>query len=195
MANPRMSVPLVPSFALSAPQIILPNRYDRELERDNGIFRQIVALGGLKTLCCPTARNWDKPPYLVMPEDARQFQVIDSIALPNPGDPEQVVTQMIVPVGYAGVITSVVNYWTGAGFIDGSGDLVWRIKVGPVYARDFGEILTALGSLTSPCTLFRGGLRLRTFQRVQYLFSHSALSGLAGGRIVCGFLGWFYPTS
>jgi hypothetical protein len=195
MANPRMSVPLVPSFSRTAPQSLPPNRYDRLLDSDTGIFRDIAEAGGLKALCCPTARNWDKPPYLVMPEDARQFTEINSIALPAPGAAEQTVTEMVTPTGYAGVITSVVNYWTGAGFTDGSGDLIWRIRIGPVYARDFGEILTALGSLTSPCTLFRGGLRLRTFQRVQYRFQHSALSGLAGGRIVCGFLGWFYPTS
>lgn len=162
---------------------------------ESGMMRAIVANGGLKALCCPTARNWDKPPYLVMPEDARQFQVINSISLPAAGDPESTVTEMVVPVGYEGVITSVVNYWTGTGFVDGSGDLIWRIKIGPVYARDFGQILTSLGSLTSPCTLFRGGLRLRSFQRVQYRFEHDSGSALSGGRIVCAFLGWFYPTS
>jgi len=191
----RIGVPLVPSFSLTAPQMLPPNRWDRELENEKDLMRAIISAGGLHRLCCPASRKWDKPPYLVMPEDARQFQIIDSIALPAPGAAESTVTEFTVPTGYEGVITSVVNYWTGAGFTDGSGDLIWRIKIGPIYARDFGEILTALGSLTSPCTLFRGGLRLRTFQRVQYRFQHSALSGLAGGRIVCGFLGWFYPMN
>jgi hypothetical protein len=67
------------------------------------------------------------------------------------------------------------------------------VRIGRRWGRNFGNVLTTMGSLTSPCPLFRGGWRVSTNQTIQYFVNHSVLSGLAGGRIVCGFFGWHYP--
>ena len=185
---------LVPSKADTAPQSVRPNRYSDLLYGHETLFRRIEEAGGLIKICCPSAYPYDRPPYLIMPAQGRQYQEIDSISLPPANSTDTLVHQFTVPDGYDGVITSIVNFWTGTGFVEGSGDLTWRIMIGRAWARDLGEIETTLGSLASPCPLFRGGIRLKSNQLCRYYVNHRAGSSLSGGRIVCGFFGWFYPV-
>lgn len=170
-----------------------PNTATKALQREADLFRAIEQGGGLQQICCPMRTPYEDPPYLVQPPQGRQFSEINSIALPAADGLDYLVASFRVPTGYEGVITSVVNLYTGAGFVEGSGDLTWRVRLGRRWARNFGQVLTTMGSLTSPCPLFRGGWRTSTNQVVEYYVNHSVLSGLAGGRIVCGFFGWHYP--
>lgn len=185
---------IYPSTTPFAPVMRKPNECDAALRDESLLWLQIQKLGGLQKICCPQSTTYDKPPYLIMPPQGRQYQEIDSIPLPAANGVDTLVAEFFVPTGYDGVITSVTNFYTGAGFAEGSGDLSWRIRVGLRWARNFGNIQTTLGSLASPCPLFRGGLRLVAEQRVQYWVNHAIGSGLAGGRIVCAFFGWFYPA-
>jgi hypothetical protein len=101
-----------------------------------------------------------------------------------------------VPTGYDGVIVSVINMFTGPGFVEGSGDLHYRIRINRRWLKDYGDIQTTLGTVASPCMIYRGGVKLRTHEVVQYWVQLGA--GALGrldptGRIVCAFFGWFYP--
>lgn len=184
---------LYPSIATTSPTVASPNTADRLLFDEGVMFERIRRAGGLQKICCPAKYVYDKPPYLVMPPEARQYQEINSIPLPAANGTDTVVNTFKVPTGYDGVITSIAHYWTGAGFVEGSGDLIWRIKLQNRYARNLGNVDTTLGSLTSPCPLFRGGVRVYSQQQITYYVNHSLASGLAGGRIVCAVFGWFYP--
>lgn len=185
---------IYPSRSPFAPVMRRPNDCDAALAREGKLWEAIQKAGGLQKICCPQTPTYDKPPYLIMPPQGRQYQEINSIPLPPNNGLDTLVTEFVVPMGYDGVITSVVNFYTGAGFAEGSGDLVWRVRVGLRWARNFGQIDTTLGSLASPCPLFRGGIRISSNQRIQYFVNHAVASGLAGGRIVCGLFGWFYPA-
>jgi hypothetical protein len=100
-----------------------------------------------------------------------------------------------VPQGYDGVITALVQNYTGTGFVDGSGNLRWRLRIGMQFARDMGDMIMQLGSMASPYQIYRAGLLVHTGQRVRYLVSHSTGSSLSGGSIICALFGWFYPTA
>jgi hypothetical protein len=168
------------------------NAADAVLTGEVRLYTNIINAGGLQKICCPSKYVYDKPPYLVMPPEARQYQEINSIPLPANNGTDTLVNTFKVPTGYDGVITSIAHYWTGAGLVEGSGDLVWRVKIQNHWARNLGNINTTLGSLTSPCPLFRGGIRLTSQQTINYYVNHAVASGLAGGRIVCAVFGWFY---
>lgn len=168
-----------------------PNVYNAILDGERNLFAAIEQAGGLEALACPGATVYDKPPYLVMPPQGQQFQKQASIPLPGVGA-DTLVVQFRVPVGYDGVITSLVNFWTGAGFVEGSGDFAWRVQINRRWAKSYGNILTTLGSLTSPCQLFRGGIRIYSNELVSYFFQHVA-GAEAGGRINCALMGYFYP--
>ena len=182
-----------PSTAPTHPSVSRPNHFDQTLDKERALFSAIAAHGGLQKICCPANAKHSKPPYLVMPVDGRQYQEIDSIPLPAAGSGNTLVASFKVPTGYDGVITSITNFWTGTTFVEGSGDLIWRLNIGRVWARNLGSISTTLGSLSSPCPLFRGGIRVYSQQEIGYYIDHALTSSLTGGRIVCGVFGWFYP--
>ena len=131
-----------------------------------------------------------------MPSEGRRYQQIGSILLPIAEGADNLVTTFQVPTGYDGVIVSIVNMYTGAGFVEGSGDLHYRIQINRRWLKDYGDIQTTLGTVASPCMIYRGGVKLRTQEVVQYWVQLGA--GALGrldptGRLVCAFFGWFYP--
>jgi hypothetical protein len=172
---------------------VQPNLSAQCLVRQQAMYELIVSKGGLQKLCCVGQYKYSSPPWLKMPAEGRQYQEINSIAFPANDGTNYVVVQFKVPTGYDGVITSITNFYTGVGFVEGSGDLVWRLLIGRRWARNLGSIDTTLGSLTSPCPLFRGGIRVTSNQLITYYTSVPVASALAGGRVVCGVFGWYYP--
>ena len=103
------------------------NVYNLILDTEREVFTRIEQAGGLEKISCPGAIVYDKPPYLVMPPQGRQFQETASIPLPANNGLDTLVVAWTVPTGYDGVLTSVINMWTGTGFVEGSNDLIWRI--------------------------------------------------------------------
>jgi hypothetical protein len=179
-----------------APALVVtePNAASKCLDREQALYELIIRKGGLQKLCCVSQYKYATPPWLKMPGEGRQYQEIDSIPLPANDGLNHVVTQFVVPTGYDGVITSIANFYTGVGFVEGSGDLVWRLLIARRWARNLGNIDTTLGSLTSPCPLFRGGIRVFSDQLITYYVNVPVASALVGGRVVCGVFGWFYPV-
>lgn len=173
-----------------------PNSATECLYREQGLWKEIEARGGLQGLCCPTLPKGVPPPWVAMPSSGRRFQQINSIVLPVVAGVDNLVTTFSVPTGYDGVIVSVVNMFTGTGFVEGSGDLHYRIQINRRWLKDYGDIQTTLGTVASPCMIYRGGVRLRTQEVVNYWVQVTAAglgNLLPGGRIVCAFFGWFYP--
>ncbi len=186
--------------------------YDACLARDYGLWNDLVAHGGLVKYCCPKGRKpYANRPWIVMPAEGRRFKPIAVLALNDPSVvfngtdilvPFTTLANVYVPLGYDGVITDVImNIDPDAsgvtGFVEGSGDITWRLKISQqLFARDFGAIITSVGSLISPSPVPRGGIRVRSRDQLQFFVSLTA--GAAGrlnpgARIVCSITGWFYP--
>lgn len=181
-----------------------PNQYDGCLDDDYNLYNEIVMAGGLRKICCPRGRKaYVQRPWVSMPAEGRRFKPISTLAVPAAPftglDTE--VLNVLVPVGYDGVLTDFVcGIYPGTsgstGFIEGSGDLVWRLTANGRHLRDLGDIETSLGSLTAPNPVPRGGIRV--FSQDELVFSVVFAVGAdvriaADARIVCSITGWYYP--
>lgn len=181
-----------------------PNAYDACLVNDHSLYDQIVMAGGLRKICCPRGRKqYTQRPWVSMPAEGRRFKPISVLAVPAAPFTglDTTVLSVTVPIGYDGVITDFVcNIDPGTsgstGFIEGSGDLVWRLRANNRHLRDLGNIQTSLGSLTAPNPVPRGGIRV--WSQDELVFSVSFAVGAdariaADARVVCSITGWYYP--
>lgn len=181
------------------------NIFDACLMRDLGLWSELVACGGLHTICCPQGRpKYLQKPWIAMPKEGRRFKPISTLlistAVPFTGA-DIVVLSERVPVGYDGVITDVVCEvvpdGTGVtGFVEGSGDISWRLSADQRFLRDMGNLQVSVGSLTNPSPVPRGALRVYSHDLLEFsvAFAVGAEARLnPNARIVCSITGWYYP--
>lgn len=144
-----------------------------------------------------TARALVEPP-----KQAVTFNPSGVIALPAAASGDVTVFTMQVPIGYDGIITGRFHTYIGAGFVEGSGDLIWRVLVHdpalPRYLRDCGQIIVSLGKVNMHQSV-PGGLLVRSGNSVLYVVNAPNVTGAlppAGtGNIICGLHGWFWPRT
>lgn len=148
-------------------------------------------------MCCPAAWSGDTPPWIVMPPQGIRLQQTSAIALPGVENVDTPVVTFTMPEGYDGVITLHFQFYTGTGFVEFSGDLNWRISLNRWFVKDYGNMESSLGNLQTPIPLNRGGIRLKSNQKVVYSVNlgTGALGRLTGGKVICGLFGWRYPIN
>jgi hypothetical protein len=171
-----------------------PNAFNRCLEEETAFWAKIQRCGGLATLC--PGHDYPIPPWVKMPGEGKRFGHPSSIPLASAVlGVDTIVQSFIVPYGYDGVIVATTNRYTGQGFVEGSGDLIWRIRLNQHYVNDYGNIITQLGSLTQPYYNANSQIFVQSGQLVQYLVNRSlgSLGNLNGGRIICALNGWYWP--
>lgn len=138
------------------------------------------------------------PPWADPPEEARRFQKVGSIPLPGVEGSDFLVLQMDVESGYDGVITTITNYFTAGGYVNGSGDLIWRLMVDNQWVKDLDAIDIAVGRPSLPMQITGAGYRIQSHQKIRY-FVQLGPGSLArldpAGNIVCGLFGWLYPRA
>jgi hypothetical protein len=144
--------------------------------------------------CCPP---W---PWLEMPEDGVPFDFVQFIDTPAANGIETVIFSFRVPEGYRGVIKLYHHSFTGPGFVEGSGNLIWRIRQGPSgvagrAVRNLADMRTTRGSLQWQRVL-PGGIILELNEFATYTVTHSIGSPIVPGgtRIVATLSGWFWPA-
>jgi hypothetical protein len=177
------------------------NDYDACLLRERMEWDQVIE-GGLRTVCCPRGRKkYNSPPWITMPREGRRFKPVGILPVSSFGGVAgtQTALTMTVDTGYDGVLTDIVCEVVAdgaTGFIEGGGDVIWRLQNNQHYVRDLGNIQVTMGSLTSPGVVPRGGVRIFSRNVLTFLVSIDA-SGLAnlspGARIVTSLSGWMYP--
>jgi hypothetical protein len=170
-----------------------PNGYNGCLIHELMLMRAINRKGGLYSIC--PGHRWADPPWVKMPPQGKRYFKINSIPLPGVEQTDFLVTSRRVPEGYDSCIVSTVNIYTGIGFLEGSGDIRWRIKRNEVYLKNMGNLTTSIGSLTTPYNINSGQYIAQTGNIVQYFVSlgPGALGNLNGGRIICALFGWDWP--
>ncbi len=140
------------------------------------------------------------PPY-----GAVTFNEFKAIPLPAPAAGEVELFTFKVPIGYDGIITGQANGYIfgGAGaFVEGSGDIVWRIAVNENsavrYLKDCGEILFSLGQVNNWLQA-PGGLRIYSGNTVALIVTCPNITGSlpppGTGQVFAGLHGWMYPRS
>lgn len=138
-------------------------------------------------------------PWVHMPPGGEAFDPDAFITTPAANSTETLVLQFQVPQGYDGVITGVTNLFTGPGFVEGSGNLIWRIRIGlpnlqgrPV--RNYSSIDRTLGTFEFPRDV-AGGIIIGSNQYIEYTVTHLLGSPIipAGTRIMCNLIGYYWP--
>ncbi|HKM99444.1 MAG TPA: hypothetical protein VJX23_02925 [Candidatus Binataceae bacterium] len=104
-----------------------------------------------------------------------------------------------VPIGRNGVINRVATNFVGGGWVEGTGDVIWKILVDggtPPGASSYASIVASLGSPANPVPI--SGFRIMENQLLTVVaFNNPA--GPDGGVVVAGqrvgarVLGYLYP--
>ena len=200
------------SFSLPAPvsNVVLPggggdqvvhggcrpmNEFDFCLLREWGRWKRIHPL----PVCSVPEDLWTvlpwEPEWGSLPALAVPFRKIQSIVTPAPAAGDQVVDQLVVPQGYDGLIAGVFWRYNGINFIEGSGDILWRIQVNQRFVKDLSNIGFTLGSSISPLPMTEGQ-QLQSRQRVSVIVNVPNLSGtiqVGTSTITGGLFGFFWP--
>lgn len=130
-----------------------------------------------------------------MPNGAVEYLEKGTIVTPGPGV-DNLVLQCDVPIGYESMLYGLVLQYTGTGFVEGSGDIVWRVQVGTRWLKGYGNSLFSRGTERQPFHLadyarVNSGSRMRVFVNVPNL---SGLIEVGKSFITCALQGWHYPV-
>jgi hypothetical protein len=138
------------------------------------------------------------PPYIQPPKNAVRWRPDGLLIIP--AGPETatdiVVFQERVPLGYDGLLVAMTNVWNGTGFIEGSGDISWRVKIDRRFIPFFDSIIMTQGEISIPVDIVGQGIPLLSNQLVQYfvnfgLGSETRLN--ATGTTYCAVTGYIWP--
>ncbi|MEO0248085.1 MAG: hypothetical protein ABIN58_00810 [candidate division WOR-3 bacterium] len=124
----------------------------------------------------------------------KSFLKQGAIVTPAPAAGEVTIVEFEVPEGYRGVISGYYWTYTGTGFAEDSGDIIWRLRVGLSYPKGMGNIRTQIGSPATPFTP-HSLIPLRSRQRVRLSVivpNNSGLIQVGTSNILGGLSGWFY---
>jgi hypothetical protein len=132
-------------------------------------------------------------PWVEKPPGSVEFDQLNLAAVTLPAIGAQVVVvTFTVPRGMDGVIKRVSNQFVGGGWVEGTGDIVWRIQLDGLPARNYNNIIASIGSMTVPTNFGNGGILLKENQLVELILLNVAV--VVAGQPLLGKLGgWFYP--
>jgi hypothetical protein len=211
-SNPFFHTPIIPDSALpmalqrtsqilnDVQRLFSPNGWDNGIARESALWAWIRAHGGLKSCCrIPElgAPIWSTPPFLEMPSNGVVERQIFSQPIGNftgtASGTDVLVGFWQVPKGFDGAITHFIALFTGSGFDDGSGDIVWRLKIGQRFAKNLGNVNFTYGDLSTALLVPGQSIRLISGQTVAIYANVPGGSPVSGGSIFGGTLGWTYP--
>jgi hypothetical protein len=171
----------------------------KSVERSNS-QSQVVSQGGLGDLSRKTFRDYCAPVNQVNCHKVNlRKNLFERGKLLTPADggaADHTVLEFWVPTGYHCSLLAYYTVYTGTGFVQGSGDIAWRIRVGNAWARNAGNLLFALGDSAGTVTLGTA-IELAGDDRVQFQVNVPNVSGLilvGASYILCGVQGWLYPA-
>lgn len=130
-----------------------------------------------------------KAAYLEMPPDGTPFNEAAYVTIPAIGATATILTFQ-VPGGKNGSIKWLGNNYVGAGFTEGTGDLIWQLQADGQPIRNMEKIKGSLGSPASPSET--APIRIYESQTISLVCTNVnvvAAQQLLGGRLS----GWFYP--
>ena len=122
-----------------------------------------------------------KAAFLEMPPDGTPFNEAAYVTIPAIGASATILTFQ-VPGGKNGTIKWIGNNYVGAGFTEGTGDLVWQLQADAQPIRNMQNII---GSETATIRIYES----QTITLVCRNVAVVAAGQLLGGRLS----GWYYP--
>ena len=138
----------------------------------------------------PGRKPGEVAPWIQSPDGHIPFAPRGVLCLPAVGAGDAVMLTMVVPEGYDGVILRLHHNCAFGGFVDGSGDIVWRLTTDQRPIRNFDTMTSQYGNAANPIPV--DGIRVYSGQTLRYLVNHIANAAL-NGDVVCSLGGYFYP--
>ena len=137
---------------------------------------------------------WDEDRGAIPPL-ATPFRRTAGIVTPTTASGDNVVLSFRVPYGSDGILTGFFTSYSGAGFAQGSGDIVWRFRRNQWYLKDLSNFSFLLGDPTQPVPLTQGQI-LTSGQLIQAIVNIPNLSGLiqiGNSTVSAGLFGFWWP--
>ena len=190
--TPRPGIGSSPSPLFTCPKI---NLFDRCL------YEEMVKFAGLRIppSCTMPERfrhllPWDDE-AVALPHQAVPFHAVKGLLTPAPASGDKVVVSLTVPMGYDGFLTGAFWSYSGQGFVQGSGDILWRIQINQRYVKDISNIPFSMGSPQLPLALTEGQILLcgQTVRGVVNVPNLSGLIQVGASQIAFGLIGFFWP--
>jgi hypothetical protein len=170
-------------------------RYTRRLRFGNrsGLGQPPTTRDVVNGLPMPADPNVGQLPiWLYPPVNWENIDQLNYVNLPAVGATATIITFQ-VPTGRNGIINKVACNFVGGGWVEGSGDVVWRILVDggtPPGATSYDSILGSLGSPAQPVGI--SGFRIFENQVVTLVAFNNAVL-VAGQKVGGRLLGYLYP--
>ncbi len=130
-----------------------------------------------------------------VPAEAVPFRNAGGIVTPATAAGDTVIISERVPQGYDGLLLGAYWFYTGSGFLEGSGDIVWRIQLNQRFLEDLGNVEFQMGSPISPMPMTQGQILL-SGQTARVLVNVPNLSGMiqiGASQIGAGLIGFYFP--
>ena len=137
---------------------------------------------------------WDET-FGAIPKQAVPFRIARGIVTPDAAQGDVVVASGRIPTGYDGIITGYYFFYSGSGFVQGSGDIVTRLRINQRYVKDLGNNFYLLGTPVEPLPMTEGQLILSGME-VQAIVNVPNLSGLINvnaSTVFAGLIGFAWP--
>lgn len=135
--------------------------------------------------------------FAAIPAQARPFRAALGIVTPVPAVGDQTVVSVRTPLGYDGVVTGLFWGYSGQGFLEGSGDILWRLKINQRYVKDLSNTPFQLGSPRLPLPMTEVQ-QLQSGQVASVIVNVPNLSGLiqvGQSRIFAALIGFWWPRA
>lgn len=159
-----------------------------------------IATQELQTLTQMHLERVYRDHVLTVPDTAASFvpgaignRAVDeqaALALPAVGTESTVLT-FLIPQGYDFFIRRISHNFTGGGFVQGSGDIIWRLLIDNAPVKNFQNMSSEKGSVDAPRDI--DGIRAYSGQTLLYTVLHAANAAL-NGNIICSVNGSLYPS-
>ena len=166
--------------------------------------QQVTAIGELAALHESSVKGADileqqnpdeniviKRPWIDEPSGSVSFDEQGGVALGVVGAGPQIVLTVNVPRGFDGVIKNLSNNVNFGGFVQFSGDIVWRLKINGRPVKNYSNILAEKGTTQEPRAI--SPIRIYSGDIVTWEVEHVA-NVLLVGQIICSLGGYQYPS-
>lgn len=119
----------------------------------NVLQRQIL-LGKSRFLQSYKPPDWHGIVSTEPPMNSRPVVIMSApypnIPAPGPANAVNVITPFQVPAGQIFVVNALAIFFVGGGFVDGSGSIIWRVKVNGAAVKGLNNLQGQLGTSASP---------------------------------------------
>jgi hypothetical protein len=179
--------------------LFIQNHWDWELYREAALWNYVASHGGIHSACyIPElgAPIWSQPPWQVMPSQGVRIEKMFSLPLaafiPFTGT-DVVLGTYVIPSGYDGAVNRFICNFSGNGFNDFEGDIIWRLLINKRYAKNLGNVTNTYGDFQTAFIIPGDAIRVISGQTLTLIANIPALSPVNGGRVSAGIFGWTYP--